>query len=709
MRTIFLFFILTIIFHIKLLSQSTGDYRSAGTGNWNTLATWQRYNGTTWVTPTGGEGVPSSANGIITILNGHTVTLASVNQTAHQMIINSGGQVTIGIGQTLTINNGTGTDLTVNGILINSGTLTFNTGVTATFESGSIYQHNKDGGVIPTATWNANSLCSITGIVVTIPTGMGQAFGNFTWNCPTQTVASTPPTTYNIQGNLTVQNTGTGEFRMGTGTTSINNVLGNYLQSGGTVRISGTTARTLNVSGNFNLSGGTLLMSNAATIGTLNVARNFTHTSGIIYETSTGSGTIVFNGNINQSYIGGGTISNTINFTVNNPAGITLLTSVSFPASLTMTNGNISTTGTNLLTLGNSASVSGGSATSYVSGPLAHNYTTTGAKTAIFPIGKGGIYRPVTFTFNESATTSTTYTAEMFNSAPPSNSLGGLDRVSSVRYYTLSKSAGSVFTSGIIKLNYDTDDGVTTPANLRIVQGPSAGGGAWTNLGGTGTAATTGSITSATAFTSLANTTFTLGSTGTNPLPVELSSFSAVVLENGVRLSWRTETEVNNYGFDVERKILKQVQNDNDNWEKIGIVNGNGNSNSPKNYSYVDDNITAGKYSYRLKQIDNDGQFEYSKTVEVDLGGVKKFELSQNYPNPFNPITTIRFSLPEASTVKLTIYNILGQEIKTLLNEYKEAGIHTVNFDASEINSGMYIYKLEAGNFVQTRKMTLVK
>ena len=190
------------------------------------------------------------------------------------------------------------------------------------------------------------------------------------------------------------------------------------------------------------------------------------------------------------------------------------------------------------------------------------------------------------------------------------------------------------------------------------------------------------------------------------PLPVELSSFSASIIGSTVKLNWRTETEVNNYGFEVERCALSAEHQA---WENIGFVNGNGNSNSPKSYSFEDKNVTAGKYSYRLKQIDNDGQFEYSKTIEVDLGAPKKFELSQNYPNPFNPNTTIRFSLPEAGNVKLTLFNILGQEIKTLVNEFKESGVHTINFDASGLNSGMYIYELESGSFVQTRKMTLVK
>ncbi len=144
-------------------------------------------------------------------------------------------------------------------------------------------------------------------------------------------------------------------------------------------------------------------------------------------------------------------------------------------------------------------------------------------------------------------------------------------------------------------------------------------------------------------------------------------------------------------------------------WKTIGFVNGNGNSNSPKSYSYEDKNVIAGKYSYRLKQIDNDGQFEYSNSVEVSFMQPTEFRLEQNYPNPFNPATTILFNLSDAGNVKLTLYNLLGQKIRTLVNEYKESGIYTINFDASNLNSGIYIYKIEVGSFTQTRKMTLIK
>jgi hypothetical protein len=191
-------------------------------------------------------------------------------------------------------------------------------------------------------------------------------------------------------------------------------------------------------------------------------------------------------------------------------------------------------------------------------------------------------------------------------------------------------------------------------------------------------------------------------------LPVELSSFSASSTGSAIKLSWRTETESKNYGFEVERKVLNG-QSSVGKFETVGFVPGNGNSNSPKDYTFTDNKVGSGKYNYRLKQIDIDGSINYSKIIEVDLIAPLKYELSQNYPNPFNPVTTINFSLPEAGNVKLTLYNLLGEKIKTLVNEFKEEGVHTVNFNANDLQSGLYIYKIEAGLFVQTRKMMLLK
>ncbi len=185
-------------------------------------------------------------------------------------------------------------------------------------------------------------------------------------------------------------------------------------------------------------------------------------------------------------------------------------------------------------------------------------------------------------------------------------------------------------------------------------------------------------------------------------LPVELVSFSALVLENNVNLNWQTATEVNNYGFEIEKTK-------NNAWEKIGFVEGHGNSNSPKEYSFIDESTQNGKYSYRLKQIDFDGKFEYSSVVEVDFKSMNDFALEQNYPNPFNPTTMIKYSVPTKEFVSLKIYDILGNKVADLVNENKEAGNYEVSFDASNYPSGLYIYSITAGSFKQVRKMMLVK
>lgn len=198
-------------------------------------------------------------------------------------------------------------------------------------------------------------------------------------------------------------------------------------------------------------------------------------------------------------------------------------------------------------------------------------------------------------------------------------------------------------------------------------------------------------------------------STLTNfPLPVELTSFTATANQNGVNLKWQTKTEVNNYGFEVERKVGNGKLADRG-WEKIGFASGHGNSNSPKDYAFVDKNPVGGsKFIYRLKQIDNDGKFTYSNEVEAEIVP-NEFKLDQNYPNPFNPATNIKFALPKAARVTLVVYNLLGEKVGELLNEEKEAGYYEVQFDGSSMSSGVYIFRLTAEKFVQTKKMTLIK
>lgn len=202
----------------------------------------------------------------------------------------------------------------------------------------------------------------------------------------------------------------------------------------------------------------------------------------------------------------------------------------------------------------------------------------------------------------------------------------------------------------------------------------------------------------------------------TNPLPVELSSFTAKIIGKSVLLNWQTSTEINNYGFDVERKI-GNPDNSSNKWEKIEFIVGNGNSNSIKNYSFLDQSFgDADVIYYRLKQIDNDGQSEYSNVIEVNMS-LNSFELYQNYPNPFNPNTTISWVSPVDANVSIKIFDVLGNEITELLNEFKVAGRHEVQFvsnnNSHHLTSGVYFYKIEIKNndlaHTMIKKMTLLK
>ncbi|MCS7052747.1 MAG: M12 family metallo-peptidase [Ignavibacterium sp.] len=186
-------------------------------------------------------------------------------------------------------------------------------------------------------------------------------------------------------------------------------------------------------------------------------------------------------------------------------------------------------------------------------------------------------------------------------------------------------------------------------------------------------------------------------------IPVELVSFTHSIIDKGVLLNWKTATETNNAGFSIERS------RDNQNYTEIGFVGGNGTTTQPQSYSFIDDNVEYGKYYYRLKQIDYDGKFSYVGEILVDIGTPNKFSLEQNYPNPFNPVTNIKFTVPEKSFVTIKVFNALGQEISKIVDGEFDAGVHKIDFDASELTSGVYYYKMETPQFSQIKKMIVVK
>jgi len=204
-----------------------------------------------------------------------------------------------------------------------------------------------------------------------------------------------------------------------------------------------------------------------------------------------------------------------------------------------------------------------------------------------------------------------------------------------------------------------------------------------------------------------------------SPLPVELNQFSAELSGSNVELIWSTSSELNNSGFEIQREIENgKWKIENGEWSKIGFVNGGGTTNAQRDYSYTDRNLETGKYKYRLKQLDFNGNFEYFELAEVvSIGIPDKYDLSQNYPNPFNPVTTINYDLPTDGIVTIKVYDILGRELKTLMNEMMTAGYHKIKFNAADLASGAYFYRLvvspsnqmKAGDFVAVKKFVVLK
>jgi hypothetical protein len=186
-------------------------------------------------------------------------------------------------------------------------------------------------------------------------------------------------------------------------------------------------------------------------------------------------------------------------------------------------------------------------------------------------------------------------------------------------------------------------------------------------------------------------------------VPVELTSFAANTNGKAVILSWSTATELNNHGFEIQRRT------EGEEFFTVGFVNGHGTTTEEQNYSFADRNPNDGNYYYRLKQVDYNGSYEYSDVVEVEWRAFNSYLLEQNFPNPFNPTTTFGFGIQNKSNVKITILNAIGEEVAIVLNEEREGGYHQVEFNATGLSSGIYFYRLQAGNFIETKKMILMK
>jgi len=334
--------------------------------------------------------------------------------------------------------------------------------------------------------------------------------------------------------------------------------------------------------------------------------------------------------------------------------------------------------------------------------------TTTGNR--LFPVGLNE-RRMLAVNFTTAPTAGGRLTARFVSTDPGSVGLPltdgplTLDKVAPDGYWEINRGDGLTGGTATVTATATNFGGVNTVSTLRLVHRPNSAS-PWALLG------TAGTNTGTTAAPSVIRTGVALGLTNefgiagdaTNQLPVELTAFEGTYKNGEVHLSWRTASELNNAGFEVERSFDRET------FTQVGFVRGNGTTTEAQSYTFVDrSTFNAEKVYYRLKQVDFDGQFEYSPVVEVNVSLPTKFALMQNYPNPFNPTTNIAYELPTTAKVVLKVYDVLGREVMTLVNQEQAAGRYVQPFNASALSSGMYFYRLQAGNFVETKKMMLVK
>jgi hypothetical protein len=378
------------------------------------------------------------------------------------------------------------------------------------------------------------------------------------------------------------------------------------------------------------------------------------------------------------------------NLTIANSLGVTLSNSPTMKGQLSFMQGKLNT-GSNTLTLSSSATISGEASGKYLVGTV----TTTRA------VGTGSsTFGGIGMTLDPSTDDLGNVTVTRVSGSHASlNSNTGINRI-----WTINPQ-NDLNLSRNLTLTWVSDDDNSKTLTSVQVWNSADNFTATANTVGTSADGSSRSITvSISGLTHSSSTSFTI-SQANQPLPVELNSFSASSSGSNVSLSWKTATEVNNYGFNVERKV------ETGDWTKVGFVQGHGTSNSPKSYSFTDSPTGGTKFQYRLKQMDTNGKYEYSNVLDVNIAAPVNYAVQQNYPNPFNPTTVISYQIPAAGNVSLKVFDVLGREVATLVDAYQNIGTYNQTFSADKLGlaSGIYIYRLSSGSFSQIHKMILMK
>ena len=426
------------------------------------------------------------------------------------------------------------------------------------------------------------------------------------------------------------------------------------------------------------------------------------HTSGTITETGSAATKIKLYGTSAETiYSTGFDANSSIDIELNNSAGASLLSNLNTLGSFTFTSGKFNLSNYNL-SLGNASNITGNSTSMYFISNGIGSLTRKGVSSTLkeFPIGTSSFYSPVSVTNADASPDD--FTASVVTDATGTNS--GSNRVK--LKWEIHGTRSSYNNSLTLKLGWmPGSEGANfatyrdTYAKMWHIEGSNwieAGSGLY-NL-------------------STSSQPYTLSRSGINSLspfasgqnesalPITLSSFSNTIKDNNISLFWTTTSEINNSGFDVERK-----SNDNK-WETIAFIKGKGNSNITENYTFNDINLNTGNYYYRLKQKDFNGNFTYYDLQNsVEIKPPNNFSLSQNYPNPFNSETIIRFSIPENTNASIVLYDCLGKLIRTISTGFYDAGYHSIKLNSNELASGVYIYKITTSSQTKSKKLMVIK
>jgi len=431
----------------------------------------------------------------------------------------------------------------------------------------------------------------------------------------------------------------------------------------------------------------------------LTITGDISLSNGAKIKADANGSSVIFAGTSQQNISSGAFGSYSVyNMTINNNSGVYSNCDFTISNCLTLTSGYISL-GSSNLTLGASATIGGTpSGTAMImplgTGELRKVFTGTGSFT--YPVGDimDNDYTPITLNFTSGTFSSAYAGVTLTESKHPSN-LSPTDYIN--RYWSVNQSGISSFSCDVT-CQYVTRDVVGTETNLWTGKYDNGSGWIYLNQADAYNHRLTGTVTGFSQFTA--------GQQGI--MPVKLQSFNTNVSKRDVTLNWITSSEINNKGFEIFRKNISGE------WQSIGFMDGKGKENIITNYSFRDTKLSSGKYSYRLKQVDFNGNFEYfNLNGFIEVGIPDKFNLSQNYPNPFNPTTKIDFDLPCDCKVNINIYDLTGREIKKIMNENKTAGFYTIEFGMKDLASGVYFYKITAEGtsqkFTQTKKMVMIK